>query len=78
MDIKFLITYRPELDINQTLHSIRSCLRLGSAKINTNLSKFINIKVDELSRRKTCCHELNQSRYASRMKIGDSLYNWQF
>jgi hypothetical protein len=24
------------------------------------------------------CHELNQSRYESRIKMGDDLYNWQF
>ena len=52
---KFIITSRPENDIEESLTtaspSIRN-IRVDTGKVNDDLSKFINIRVDELSRKK--------------------------
>ena len=52
---KFIVTSRPENDIEESLTatspSIRN-IRVDTGKINDDLSKFINIKVDELSNKK--------------------------
>ena len=52
---KFVVTSRPENDIEESLTatspSIRN-IRVDTGKINDDLSKFINIKVDELSNKK--------------------------
>jgi len=44
MDVKFLITCRPDLKIERALHDVGTCLRIDSAKINSDLSKFIDVK----------------------------------
>jgi len=46
LNVKFLITCRPEV---RAIDRDRS-LRIDSAKINTDLSKFIDVKVDRLSK----------------------------
>ena len=51
MTVKFLITGRPELEIDETLRGVGGCLHLNSAKISADLSKFIDQKVDELPSR---------------------------
>ncbi|KAH8745767.1 ankyrin repeat-containing domain protein [Hyaloscypha finlandica] len=49
---RILITGRPEPDINEAAQSRGQSLRLDSGKINEDLSKFINIRVDELQTKK--------------------------
>jgi hypothetical protein len=38
------------LEIEDSLHGIGRCLPIDSAMTNTDLSKFIDVKADELSR----------------------------
>ena len=52
LNIKFLITCRPEQEIEDTLRDVGECLRMDSFKINSDLSNFIDVKVDDLCRRK--------------------------
>lgn len=48
-NIKFLITSRPEHDIECALKSVGNCLRVDSGLINEDLSRYIDVKVKELS-----------------------------
>jgi len=48
-NIKFVITSRPEID--DELPDIGKYIRVDSAKVNADLSDFINVKVDELPSR---------------------------
>ncbi|CZR58258.1 uncharacterized protein PAC_08149 [Phialocephala subalpina] len=50
-NLKFLITCRPELEMDETLHSVGGCLYLDPAKISADLSQFIDHKVDKLPSR---------------------------
>ena len=63
--VKFLITCRPEQEIEDTLRDdegrdVGERLRMDSPKINSDLFKFIDVKVDELSSRKGYPVELKQ------------------
>jgi hypothetical protein len=49
--IKFLITSRPEPEIEDLLCGVGHSLRIDSAKINTDLASFIDIKVENLPER---------------------------
>jgi hypothetical protein len=60
MNVKFLITCRPETEIEQTLAGIGLYLRIDSAKINADISKFIEDKVGKLSREKRYPAKLTQ------------------
>ena len=50
-NVKLLITCRPEDDIEKHLFDINGYLRIDSAKVNADLSKFIRVRVDDLSRK---------------------------
>ncbi|KAJ9144492.1 NACHT and Ankyrin domain protein [Pleurostoma richardsiae] len=50
--VRILITARPESDIEGATYCLGQNLRLDSAKINDDLSRFINIRVDELQEQK--------------------------
>lgn len=68
---KFLITYRPELEIVQTLFAVGRYLRIDLGNINTDLSRFIDIRVDELSRDKGYPNKLAQDiKHALRDYVG--------
>lgn len=47
--IKILITYRPISEIEEALNFDNGTLRIDSAKVNADLSKFIDAKVGELA-----------------------------
>jgi hypothetical protein len=49
---KIFITGRPESDIEATAGFIGQSLKLDSAKVNDDLSKFIDIRIDELKVKK--------------------------
>ena len=54
-NIKIILTSRPNIDIKESLLSIHpkiQSLQLDSGMINADLSKFINVRVDELSTKK--------------------------
>ena len=74
MDVKFLITCRLELEIGGTLVDIVRLLRIDSAKINTDLSKFIDVKVDELSRREVPSHIEARHKVRIDKKSGGHLF----
>jgi hypothetical protein len=75
LNLKFLITCRPEQEIEDTLRDVGECLRIDSSKINADLSKFVDVKVDELSRRKdyptTLQHDI---KVALTRMLGDTFY----
>ena len=50
MRIKLLITSRPELDIQSSLSDVETQLHVDSGKVNADLSRFIRVKTDEVSR----------------------------
>jgi hypothetical protein len=66
LNVKFLIICRPESDIQQNLHDINGPehgsghLRVDSGKVNADLSKFIQVKVDDLSKKKSLPLQLKQ------------------
>ena len=67
--VKFIVTSRPESDITEILSAIDPAvlrIHVDSGRVNHDLQKFINVKVDELSKTK---------RYKSglRDKIRDAL-----
>jgi hypothetical protein len=51
-NVKLLITTRPDSDILEEIHDVSVCLRIDSGKVNADLSKFIRVEVDNLSRKK--------------------------
>ncbi|KAK0622438.1 hypothetical protein B0T14DRAFT_552877 [Immersiella caudata] len=58
---RILITGRPEADIEETGQTAGGhLLRLDSAKINDDLSRFIDMRVDELGRKKSYPEKLIQ------------------
>jgi Cdc6-like AAA superfamily ATPase len=52
LKVKFLITCRPEPEIELTLRAVGENVRVDSRKINADLSNFIEAKVNELSKDK--------------------------
>lgn len=53
-NIKILVTCRPEIsDIEYELQDVGTQLRMDSSEVNTDLSRYIDVKVDELARRKS-------------------------
>src|SRR2546421_346757 len=48
LKVKFLITCRPEPEIEFTLRAVGEQMRVDSRKINTDLSNFIEVKVEKL------------------------------
>ena len=60
-NVKFLITCRPEPEIQEALLDVKGHLRVDSGKVNVDLSRFINVKVDELSRRKAYKPKMTQT-----------------
>jgi hypothetical protein len=58
-NIKFLITSRPESDINREI-PIHTYIQLDSAKVNKDLRKFVSVKVEELSKRCEYSEELTE------------------
>jgi ankyrin repeat protein len=49
---RFIITGRPESDIEDIAHIVGQTLRLDSGRINHDLSKFIDAKLKDLAKRK--------------------------
>ena len=49
LHVKFLMTCRPNPEIEESLGFNEGTLRVDSAKVNTDLSKFIDVKVKELA-----------------------------
>jgi hypothetical protein len=60
VNVKLLITCRPEVDIESELSDIGGYLRVDSAKINSDLSKFIEVRVNDLSRKKNYSDDLKK------------------
>lgn len=60
IDVKLLITCRPESDILEELRLLHGLLCIDSGKINTDLSKYIKTKVTELSKKKNYPPKLEQ------------------
>ena len=61
--VKFIVTSRRENDIEEsfsTVGSIVQNLQVDSGKVNDDLSKFIDVKVDELSTRKRFSLEMKE------------------
>ena len=61
--VKFIITSRREIDIEESLTAASPAIRnlpVDSGKVNDDLSKFIDVKVDELSKSKKCCAKLKE------------------
>jgi hypothetical protein len=62
--VKFIVTSRPNNDIEESLSEISPKIRnlqLDSGKVNADLSKFIDVKVDELSTQKSYPPNLKQT-----------------
>lgn len=51
MKVSIIITSRPEVDVEDAVGDT-NILRVDSAKVNDDLSRFIDIKVDELAKKK--------------------------
>ena len=60
LNVKFLIICRPESDIQGYLQDINGHLRIDSGKVNADLSKFIQVKVNDLSKKKDFPPQLKQ------------------
>ncbi|OAP55707.1 hypothetical protein AYL99_09859 [Fonsecaea erecta] len=56
---KFLITYRPEIsDIHDELSGVGVSLSIDSSKVNADLAEYIEVKVEELTKRRDYNKEL--------------------
>ncbi|RDW67573.1 hypothetical protein BP6252_08969 [Coleophoma cylindrospora] len=58
--LKILITSRPESDIQEYLSELEIQLQVDSGKVNKDLGKFIDVKVDELSNKKNYSSKLTE------------------
>ena len=52
MRVSILITSRPEVDVEDAAGDMTDILRIDSAKVKDDLSSFINIRVDDLAKKK--------------------------
>ena len=50
--VSIIITSRPEVDVEDAVGDTTDIIRVDSAKVNDDLSKFINIRVDNLAKKK--------------------------
>jgi ankyrin repeat protein len=71
---KFLITYRPNIDdIENTLKGVGTSLDVNSGEINSDLSEYINAKVDDLADKRGYAPDLkNKVRDALRYGARDT------
>ncbi len=60
MNVKLIITCRPESDILDELNYLRGLIRIDSGKINADLSKYVDTRVNELSTKKNYPPKLKQ------------------
>ena len=52
MKVSIIITSRPEVDVEDAVGDITDMIQIDSAKVNNDLSNFINIRVDDLAKKK--------------------------
>lgn len=52
LNVMFLITYRPGSNVSSLVHDVSTFLKIDAGKIKADLSKFIEVKVDDLFRQK--------------------------
>ena len=75
-NVKFLVTCRPEEDIQNYLFDINGYLRVDSAKVNADLSKFIQVKVNDLSRKKRYSDELKNKVQSALITKAEGTFLW--
>ena len=76
LNVKFLIICRPESDIQGYLQDINGHLRIDSGKVNADLSKFIQVKVNDLSKKKKFPPQLKQDVEDALKKKAEGTFLW--
>lgn len=74
--VKLLITCRPEEDVEFELSNIGGYLSVDSAKVNVDLSKFIRVKVDDLSQKKKYSDDLKKKVQNALITKAGSTFLW--
>ena len=75
-NVKFLITCRPESEIQEALLEVKGQIRVDSGKVNMDLSRFINVKVDDLSKRKAYNPKMTQTIKDALMEKAGGTFLW--
>src|SRR5438046_9450000 len=76
MKAKFLITCRPDEDIRNRLLGLGGYVQIDSAKVNSDLFKFIQVKVEDLSRKKSYSPDLSKKVQAILMAKAGGTFLW--
>ena len=76
MKAKFLITCRPDQDIRNCLLDIGGYVQIDSANVNADLSKFIQVKVEDLSRKKGYSPDLSKKVQDRLMAKAGGTFLW--
>jgi len=76
MNVKLLITCRPESDILDELNDPRRLVRIDSGKINDDLRKYIHTRVNELSTKKKYPSKLKQDIQGTLSEKAGGTFLW--
>jgi len=76
MNVKLLITCRPESDILDELNDPRRLVRIDSGKINADLWKYIHTRVNELSTKKKYPSKLKQDIQGTLSEKAGGTFLW--
>ncbi len=76
IDVKLLITCRPESDISDELIDPRRSVRIDSSKINADLWKYIHTRVNELSTKKKYPSKLKQDIQGTLFEKAGGTFLW--
>ncbi len=76
MNVKLLITCRPESDILDGLNDPRRLVRIDSGKINADLWKYIHTRVNELSTKKKYPSKLKQDIQGTLSEKAGGTFLW--
>jgi len=76
IDVKLLITCRPESDISDELIDPRRSVRIDSSKINADLWKYIQTRVNELSTKKKYPSKLKQDIQGTLSEKAGGTFLW--
>jgi hypothetical protein len=75
-DVKFLITSRPEQDVENLLGGIWPSIRVDSEKVNHDLSKYITERVHDLASKKHYSEELRKDVEAALTQQAMGTFLW--